>query len=204
MISNCFASDLRQLIVRRKQDFFYVNGDSIQCIVRNLKFVYSSVVATENLISCAIEQLVLVEPSTYRDNILSYFVEHLEEERDHAKWLSDDLTTHGVDISNCDEDAMFMIGAQYYMIHHKSPYCLLGYMAVVEGTPTPISEIEKLELVYGKKLFRFSRFHSIKDEEHKDDLFKYINNSPAQFVESIAWSTNITLDCISKAAKHWL
>ena len=203
MASAYVVSELRKIIIRRKGDFFYVNGDNIKCIVRNLKFVYDSVIATVELLSCAIKKLKEEESSPFRDQVLSYFIEHLEEERDHAGWLADDLVAHGVKLSSPDEDAMFMIGAQYYLVNHYSPYYLLGYMAVVEGTPTPIGEIEKLERVYGKKLFRFSRFHSVKDEEHKDILFRNINEAPAQHIESIFRSANITLDCMAKASVYW-
>jgi len=134
---------------------------------------------------------------------LSYFVQHLEEERDHAKWLFNDLNSHGVDIGSFDTNAMAMVGLQYYMIYHVHPCCLLGYMAVVEGTPTPISDIEKLEGLYGKKLFRFARYHSIKDEEHKVELFAHIESAPSKYMEHITRSAIVTLDCISDAAKHW-
>lgn len=196
--------DLENSIAQRKSNFFYVNSDSIRCIMRNLRFLYSSVVASENLLSCAAEQLKKHTSGIYRDKILSYYLEHLEEERDHAKWLADDLAAHGVIIEHHDLDAMRMIGAQYYMIFHCSPYCLLGYMAVVEGVPTPLSEIEKLESIYGKKLFRFSRFHAIKDMEHKHDIFERINSAPPLISEQIGRSASITLDCIECAAKSWI
>lgn len=198
-----FASELQEMILRRKGDFFYVNGDSIRCVIRNLKFIYSAVIASENLIACAIERLREMEKSAYRDNLMSYFIDHLEEERGHANWLGSDLGAHGVDVSDYDDDAMAMVGSQYYMIYHRHPYCLLGYMAVIEGTPTPIQEIEKLERAYGVKLFRFARYHSIKDEEHKVELFRHIDSIPPQFVDDVAKSADLTLDFIEKAAKHW-
>ena len=126
MTNSCYASELEQLILGRKQEFFYINGDRISCIVRNLKFVYQSVIASENLMSCAIEQLRLSASSAYRDAVLSYFVAHLEEERGHADWLANDLTTHGVEIAELDNDAMAMIGCQYYMIYHcRIQYCTI-------------------------------------------------------------------------------
>jgi hypothetical protein len=204
MSADSLSSKLIKTITRSKKDFFYVNGDDIQCVISNLKFVYSAVIGTESLISCAIEQLKRIEPSSYRNVIISYLLEHLDEEFDHARWLSDDLNAHGVNLTRLDNDAMFMIGAQYYMIHHETPYCLLGYMAVAEGTPTPISEIEKMEQVYGRKLFRFSRFHSIKDQEHKHALFKYIDSAPTNIAESITRSTDISLECMARAAQHWV
>jgi hypothetical protein len=199
-----FSSELEEMIRLRKRDFYYVNGDSILSIIENLKFVYAAVIASENLLSCAIEKLKVAEASAHRDGVLAYFIEHLEEERGHAKWLFNDLNGHGVELSDFDGDAMVMIGLQYYMIYHVHPYCLLGYMAVVEGTPTPISEIEKLEAYYGKKLFRFARYHSIKDEEHKTELFRQMDGIPKQFVEHIIKSANATLDCMSNAAKRWV
>lgn len=198
------SCELEQLILSRKRDFFHVNVNRIDCIIRNLKFVYHSIVASENLLSCAIRQLELYEPSTYRDEVLLYFVEHLDEEKGHADWLAEDLTTHGISITELENDAMTMVGGQYYMLYHKHPYCLLGYIAVLEGTPTPISEIEKLEQIYGKKLFRTARFHSIKDQEHKIELFKIIDKTPQLYMADITRSTNITLDCIENAAKRWI
>ena len=197
------SSELEEMILRRKKEFYYVNGDSIRCIIDSLKFLYYSVIASENLISCAIEQLKMLDHSIYRDNLLSYFYIHLEEERGHDEWLANDLEAHGVDISGYDCNAMAMIGSQYYMIYHRHPCCLLGYMAVVEGTPTPIEEIEKLERAYGRRLFRFARFHAIKDQEHKVDLFNQIDNVPSHNADDILTSANITLEYIAKAAKQW-
>jgi hypothetical protein len=198
------SSKLEKMILQRKSIFFHVNINNIGCIIDNLKFVYYSVIATENLLSCAIAQLKKMECSTHNDGLLSYFIDHLEEEREHSKWLAEDLGTHGVNLDSYDENAMAMIGSQYYMIYHKHPSCLLGYMAVVEGTPTPIQEIEKLERIYGKKLFRFARFHSIKDEEHKIELFNHIDNTPHYLMDDIFLSTDITLNHMSNAAKHWI
>lgn len=194
---------LKNLVAESKAKFFFVNLSSVASIVNNLKFVYHSVVASENLLACAIERLRVLEEDSYSSLLLAYFIEHLEEEREHDKWLADDLKSHGVNISKHDENAMAMIGSQYYMIFHSHPSCLLGYMAVVEGTPTPIEEIEKLEKIYGRKLFRFARFHSIKDEEHKVNLFDIIDKTPVQLVGNVFLSAEVALKHMAAAAKYW-
>ncbi len=199
-----FASSLEKMILHQKSEFFYVNINNIRKIVHNLKFVYYSVVASENLLAVAISQLQNLESTDFNNLLLSYYVNHLEEEQGHCKWLAEDLSSHGVDLSGYDLDAMAMIGSQYYMIYHEHPACLLGYLAVVEGTPTPIEEIEKLERIYGKKLFRFSRFHSIKDMEHKIELFSVINKLPDALKNALTLSTEITLQNLSAASKHWI
>lgn len=197
------AGDLLRFIELKKQKFFYVNGNSVCCIIRNLKFLYCSVVASENLLVCAVRQLKLMNSNGYRNEIIAYYREHLKEESGHAKWLADDLAAHGVFVTEHDSDAVRMIGSQYYMIFHESPYCLLGYMAVVEGVPTPLAEIEKLEKIYGTKLFRFSRFHAVKDMEHRKDIFKHIGDADALLAKKIEHSAIVTLEHIESASKNW-
>jgi hypothetical protein len=141
--------------------------------------------------------------SSYSRQLLHYYIEHLQEERDHARWLYEDLTTHGITLVKPDEYAMSMIGVQYYMVFHLHPCSILGYMAVVEGVPTPLPEIERLEKIYGRKLFRFARYHAEKDQVHKIELFQKISETPQEYQMLIFNSAESTLRFISEAAKGW-
>lgn len=197
------SSSLEELIKKEKNDFWHIDLRHINSVIRNLTFVYHSVVASEHLLSCAIERIKSSDENEFNTLLNSYLVEHREEETDHDKWLAEDLISHGVSVSHPDENAISMIGAQYYMIHHVHPACLLGYMAVVEGVPTPIASIEQSEAVYGPKLFRFSRFHAIKDQFHKVDLFRIIDNTPDSLIDSVSLSVRITLRYMRLAAESW-
>jgi hypothetical protein len=197
------STELESEIVAAKDVFFRVNLKNVKFVLNNLKFVYYSVIGSENLLVCAIEQLKSEKEDNYNETLLKYFASHLEEERDHVKWLLDDLTTHGVELDDGDEDAMAMVGSQYYMIFHLHPSCLLGYLAVVEGTPTPIEEIEKMERIYGRKLFRFARFHALKDRDHKIELFDVINKAPTHLRDGFYRSARNCLKHMERAARHW-
>ena len=191
------------MILRRKREFFFVDTTEITRVVANLRFLYHSVIASENLLSCAISQLSVLAGPDCNGALQKYLVEHLEEERDEARLLAEDLESHGVIIGDCDVDAMAMVGSQYYMIYHLHPACILGYMAVVEGTPTPLEEVEKLERIYGRRLMRFVRMHSINDESHKVGVFEQIDSLPESLIGGVWTSACVTLAHLENAAMKW-
>jgi hypothetical protein len=52
-------------------------------------------------------------------------------------------------------------------------------------------------------LFRFMRFHAVKDLEHRKELFSIINQAPAGPAELIAYSAENVLEYFSRAAAVW-
>jgi len=70
----------------------------------------------------------------------AYLTQHVPEERHHDDWLLDDLEALGVSRESVwarqpSPTVAALVGAQYYWIHHHHPVAVLGYIAVLEGTP---------------------------------------------------------------------
>lgn len=145
---------------------------NIDAVIANLVVIQQVIVATEDLLSTAIDHS--------KGSLKQYFIEHLEEERNHQSWLADDLLTADVDVTTIPvlPCAMELAGSQYYLIKHVSPLALLGYMAVLEGFPISIESVELLEKMHGKELFKTLRYHGEHDLEHRKELFAIIDDMP--------------------------
>jgi len=158
-----------------------VNLGDLPTFVHNLIWMYQFMVASENL--------MVVAEKLATGRLKRYLRTHLEEERDHANWLADDLATVGVDVTRLplDRSAVELAGTQYYLIHHVSPVCLLGYMATLEGLPFPVKLCDDLEAIHGKDLVRCLRYHAENDLEHRKELFEVIDeiNDPLIYENAI-------------------
>ena len=140
------------------------------CMVANLVFMYQVIVASEDLMELALRK-------SQGPVLHKYLDDHLPEEHDHATWLRSDLLTIGIDPekSKLIRSAAELVGTQYYLIQHRNPNALLGYMAVLEGFPFDVELLEQLEEVHGKDLLRCLRYHAVHDQEHKIELFRVID-----------------------------
>jgi hypothetical protein len=147
--------------------------------IRNLVFVHSVIVASENLLRVARDCSELP--------LQTYFAEHLKEERQHEKWLANDLASAGIDVRDCEisRDAMAMAGSQYYLIYHVDPCALLGYMAALECFPSSMEQIERLEEAHGKELCWTMRYHAAHDIEHGADVLAQIDKLSARQFELV-------------------
>jgi hypothetical protein len=69
------------------------------------------------------------------------------------------------------------VGAQYYWIHHYHPAALLGYMAVLEGTPPSRTSVEQLieRTGFDSRAFRTIMEHSVIDNSHGGAVFHLID-----------------------------
>jgi hypothetical protein len=131
--------------------------------------MYQVIKATENLM----QQAAILSKGKLR----KYYLEHVKEECDHADWLKADLLTVGIKVEEIPlyRESVAMAGSQYYLMYHHHPASLLGYMAVLEGFPVPLSFVDTVEKLHGKDLFRTVRFHAEHDLEHRKELFKMID-----------------------------
>lgn len=146
-----------------------VDYSRLTVALSSLVFIHQVIAATDRHLAEAAEES--------SGELKAYFERHLEEEKDHASWLSDDLQTAGVDVARLPlvRAAVEFAGSQYYLIKHVHPACLLGHMAVLEGFPTSIADVELLENLHGKELFRTLRHHAQADIEHRQELFSVID-----------------------------
>lgn len=163
-------------------------------LIDNLVFMQQLMRATEGLLQDAADAA--------NGDLRAYYLEHLEEERGHAEWLANDLQQAGVSVEPLIRKAVEIAGAQYYLIKHVHPASLLGYMAVLEGCPTPLEVVEQLENLHGKDLFRTLRYHSEHDLHHRKDLFAIIDKANAPEILSNAVQTAIYISELTQSIEE--
>ncbi|MGC2111624.1 MAG: iron-containing redox enzyme family protein [Candidatus Korobacteraceae bacterium] len=109
--------------------------------------------------------------------MLPYFQKHIPEETGHDEWVLDDLETLGFRREDVlkrmpSPFAAALVGAQYYWIRHVHPVALLGFIAVLEGTPPDVEFFEATADRIGVPRRAFSNLllHGKLDPQHRDDL----------------------------------
>jgi rubrerythrin len=167
-------------------------------LVRNLIFVWHYIRASEHLLECAAEQAKSTD-------LGSYFERHLEEERDHAQWLAEDLKSVGVDVrrTRVPREAVEMVGSVYYMIFHADPAALLGYMSVLEGWDLH-SKLAQWERGYPASLLRTIKLHAHNDPAHAADLQGVIDSLPPERRALVEQTRSITIEYLQRAIESML
>jgi pyrroloquinoline quinone (PQQ) biosynthesis protein C len=114
-----------------------------------------------------------------------YLARHIDEERGHDNWILDDAEAMGMDRKSLldrlpKEVPMQMVGSQYYWIHHYHPVAMLGYIAVMEGTPPRTEFIEEVAKRNSLLPKAFSSFllHAKIDPKHRADLDTLLDELP--------------------------
>ena len=163
-----------------------------QVLLDDLSFLYDTCVASQGLLlDAAIEAKVMKD--AFREVLWAYYLKHYDEEKGEIELLLADMASAGIKPSWPDPTAVAMIGAQYYLLKHVHPVCLLGYLAIMEADPVPLAVVEKLEAAHGVDLFRFLRLHAIRDLEHARDLIVLIDKVPHPLVRFVEASTENAL-----------
>ncbi len=114
-----------------------------------------------------------------------YLAAHIPEEMHHDEWALDDLETLG----NAREDVLArlpsatvaaLVGAQYYWIRHVHPVAVLGYIAVLEGDPPTVEEVDEMiaRTGFDRTAFRTVLKHALLDPRHRDDLDLFLDGLP--------------------------
>jgi hypothetical protein len=142
-------------------------------LIPNLIFLYHVMVASEPLLCAAIER-------TTDAQLKAYFENHLEEERDHAQWLAEDLASADIDVGKTQPPlvAVQMAGSLYYLIFHVHPAALLGYMEVLESWPMDKERFKARAQGYPPELLRTLNHHIDHDPAHLEDLRAIIDSVP--------------------------
>jgi hypothetical protein len=117
--------------------------------------------------------------------MLTYFTKHIPEETGHDEWVLDDLETLGFDRREVlkrlpPPSAAALAGAQYYWIKHVHPVALLGFIAVLEGTPPDVEFFEQTADRIGLPRRAFSNLllHGKLDPRHRDELDETLDALP--------------------------
>jgi hypothetical protein len=96
----------------------------------------------------------------------------------------DSLLAGGLAGGDLRDDIAALVGAQYYLIRHCHPACLLGYIAVLEGCPPDAAVTGRLPALTGwpAPAFRTVAEHAALDLGHQrdlDSLLEVLTLSPA-------------------------
>jgi hypothetical protein len=164
-------------------------------LLKNLVFCYHIINKSEDLISYA--------ASKSKGRLKAYFKRHLIEETNHAKWLKEDLMSAGIDVDQTEPHSLAVrIVSDQFRFIDKNPANLLGYMAVLEGFPTPMEQLNFLEQLHGKEVFRTVRLHAVEDVKHSMELWEIIDkvNKPLILDNAIrsAYDYNEMSDCLGE------
>jgi heme oxygenase-like protein len=124
-------------------------------------------------------------PDSMLQTFADYLSRHITEESGHDNWILDDAEVMGIDrrllLERIPTDtAIRMVGSQYYWIHHYHPVAMLGYIAVMEGTPPKIEFIEAVAHRTRFPIAAFSSFmrHAKIDPHHRADLDSLLDALP--------------------------
>jgi hypothetical protein len=119
------------------------------------------------------------------EGMLAYFRKHIPEETGHDDWVLDDLEMLGYQREEVlkripSPSAAALAGAQYYWIRHVHPVALLGFIAVLEGTPPDVEFFEQTADRIGVPRRAFSNLllHGKLDPQHRDDLDRALDALP--------------------------
>jgi hypothetical protein len=117
--------------------------------------------------------------------LVSYLRRHIPEEMHHDDWVLEDLEVLGFHREQIiaripPVSVSVLVGSQYYWILHVHPVALLGFIAVLEGTP-PIADYfadvfdrASIPQAAASNIFR----HAKLDPRHRDDLDLALDSLP--------------------------
>jgi len=153
-------------------EFLFQNHSVIRCSVPLMK---AAAEASEKIL----------DRDPIAEGMLAYFRKHIPEETGHDDWVLDDLETLGYKREEVlkripSPSAAALAGAQYYWIRHVHPVALLGFIAVLEGTPPDVEFFEQTADRIGVPRRAFSNLllHGKLDPQHRDDLDHMLDALP--------------------------
>jgi hypothetical protein len=117
--------------------------------------------------------------------LVAYLQQHIPEELHHDEWVLDDLQALNIGREKVlaripPLAASALVGPQYYWILHVHPIALLGFIAVMEGTPPDASYFGSVLARAGiseaaaSNIFR----HAKLDPRHCEDLDMVLDSLP--------------------------
>lgn len=163
-------------------------------LIKNLCFMYRLVVASAPLLEFAIPRA--------RGELREYYEKHYAEEVGHDAMLLHDLRGLGIKDVPFDYTASQLAGAQYYLIAHHHPALLLGYMAVLEGSPLSSETVEQAEAAHDCEL-SVLRHHSAHDPRHFAELERVRAAMEPEVQDAIAWNAAAVRQILNAEFERW-
>ncbi len=145
--------------------------------------------------------------------IAAYYTTHALEETHHDDWLLDDMVAMGADRSSIlarlpSPAVASLVGAQYYWALHVHPVSLFGYLAVLEGNPSSLSQLERIRTTHGlpSNGMRTMVKHARLDPHHRDEMFAQLDELPLteNLSELMALSAFHTIEHLTQAIQDIL
>jgi hypothetical protein len=151
-------------------------------LFRNHSVIRSSVPLMKAAAECCQK---ILDSDPVAESLLAYFQKHIPEETGHDEWVLDDLEVLGYRREDVLRrvpplSAAELAGSQYYWIRHVHPVALLGFIAVLEGTPPDVKFFEQTADRIGLPRRAFSNLllHGKLDPQHRDDLDRTLDVLP--------------------------
>lgn len=141
----------------------------------HLAFWYQVIIASEPML---IDAIHLLRGEGFEQRLRAFYEKHLEDERNHAQWLREDLGDHPVVLHY---GASQLAGMAYYLIRHVHPVALLGYMMALEGRQIPMEYVEAVEREHGASSARTLRLHAVEDPTHIEELRAMADEVPDEW-----------------------
>jgi Iron-containing redox enzyme len=117
--------------------------------------------------------------------LADYLSKHISEEQGHDEWLLEDMEVLGIERKAVLKrvpipTATALAGTQYYWIFHVHPVALLGFLAVMEGSPPRTEFLEEAIVRTGLPAGAFRTYlrHAHLDLQHRKDLFATLDRMP--------------------------
>lgn len=125
--------------------------------------------------------------------LTSYFAEKLKDEDGHDEMMLDDLEALGVirewSMAQLPPPSISaLVGSQYYFIEYVHPAAYLGYIALLEGAPLSLEQIDMLQERSNtpKEAWRTARIHSRADPAHRESLARILDQVPESLRTAVA------------------
>lgn len=145
--------------------------------------------------------------------IVDYLRQHIEEERDHERWLARDLAALGVRSEELAErvpppSIAAGVGAQYYWVQHFHPVALFGYMGVLESSAPDLPSLKKAlrRSPVAPAAFRTLLWHAERDPQHSEELHECLDGLPlvARHEAAVSASAQATLELLQRNGEELL
>jgi hypothetical protein len=178
-----------------------------------LATMYGLIRASVPLMEAAVRGCGRLPPQDHTaEPLAAYLRVHIERERGHDDWLLQDLMVLGAELGAAEpgpewqpgvasDEVAALVGAQYYWVEHVHPACLLGYIAVLEGSPPDAGFTAGLPALTGlpARAFRTLAWHAGHDPSHCGELDTLLDSLPLSTTVAAVVARNVAFTALHSA-----